>query len=92
MSETQKKRTQETWSAGLMQKKILEMAVQLRNLADTVERSASTLSRVGSIGRPNYGAVAIEVQQSLLHGMSQLRLDLVTMYATDADVARAKGE
>lgn len=92
MSETQKKRTQESWSSDLMQKKILEMATQLRGIADAVERSASTLGRVGSIGRPNYGAVAIEVQQSLLHGMGQLRLDLVTMYATDSDIARAKGE
>lgn len=84
--------TQEQWHASNMATAIDKVATTLGDLAEDVTRHKIGIQRVGSQGRPNYGTTALEVQREVLQRLGQMRLDLVIMYATEADIARAKGE
>lgn len=83
--------TEEHWHVNNMATAIDKVAGALRDIADEIERHKKGLQRTGSQGRPNYGATALEVQREVLQNLGQLRLDLVVMYATEADIARTKG-
>ena len=83
--------TEEQMHMSRMETAIDKVAAELREMAEEVLRQKSGLKRTGSQGRPNYGATALEVQRGVLQKLGQLRLDLVVMYATEADIARAKG-
>jgi hypothetical protein len=84
--------TNEEWSAQFLREGIQKVAANLRDLADRVERATHAVDGVGRPGRPNYGSAAGEVSHTLAWGFANLNVEQLVRYATDADVARAKGE
>jgi hypothetical protein len=83
---------QEVRNVERLEKVIDQLAMQLRSIADEVERTKSALDRVGKPSRPTYGSVVGDVQREILSRIGQLRFDLLIETAAEADVARAKGE
>lgn len=90
--ETKRPETNEEWNANVLRAHIQTVAAGLRHLADEVERATVGIGKVGKPGRANYGLVAVEVQHALAWGFANLNADNLIRYATDADIARAKGE
>lgn len=91
-TEAKRPETNEEWNAKFLREGIQRVAANLRDLADEVERATYAVDHVGKPGRPNYGAAALEVHHALAWGFANLNADQIIRYATDADVARAKGE
>lgn len=84
--------TNEEWNAKFLREGIEKIATRLRDLADEVERATHAVDHVGKPGRATYGHAVIEVAHALSWGFANLHADNLVRYATDADIARAKGE
>ena len=89
---TKRPETNEEWSAQFLRNEIQKVTVSLRSLAEEVERAVHAVNGVGKSGRPTYAAAAQEVQHALAWGFANLNADNMIRYATDAYIARAKGE
>ena len=89
---TKRPETNEEWNAQFLRNEIHKVVGKLHGLAEEVERAVIAVDRIGKPGRPNYGAAAQEVQHALAWGFANLNADNMIRYATDADIARAKGE
>lgn len=75
-----------------MKRRLADMSVRLRDLADTMDQHAHRLDRVGSPGIPTYAGVVGNVMHALLWGVANLNADGLVGPAADADIARTKGE
>jgi hypothetical protein len=89
---TKRPETNEEWNAQFLREQIRNVAAKLRSLADEVERATYAVDHVGKPGRASYGLAAVEVHHALAWGFANLNADNMIRYATDADIARAKGE
>jgi hypothetical protein len=84
--------TAEEWNAKFLREGIARIAADLRRLAEEVERTTVGIDRIGRPGRDNYGQVAAEVDHVVSWGFANLKTESLIRSATDADIARAKGE
>lgn len=83
--------TAEQYIAEQLRRRIRAVASDLRSYADDVERIADN---VGESTRPDqkYGTAAQRLLSTVMNALPNLGLDSVVSLATDADIARAKGE
>lgn len=84
--------TNEEWNAKFLRGGIDTIAGKLRELADRIDRTTYGIEHIGQPGRANYGQVVVDVHHELAWGFANLNADNLIRYATDADIARAKGE
>jgi hypothetical protein len=92
MTETNRPETIEEFRAKALRDSAAATAAGLRRIANEVEQEAGKLDRIGSPGYATYGSVAESMLHAVMWGMANLRLERLARDATDADVARAKGE
>lgn len=78
--------------ADFMFSRAVEIASRLRGMAEEIDRHANDIKLIGTPGHPMYGSIASRVQHALLWGLANLSADALTTDASEADIARAKGE
>lgn len=81
----------EKMSAQVLAESILEVASSLRDMADRVESSAN-LSVEGPQSGNGYADICSGVIHVLTWGIANLNLSRLVREASQADVARSKGE
>jgi hypothetical protein len=84
--------TVESMSADQLATAVRKRAAYLREVADRIERYADDVPAVSGNVLRNYGGVAQDVVSVLASMWPNLNLSRLIDAATDADIARAKGE
>lgn len=86
-------KTQEQWNTEFLIRDIGRIAQDLRDLADRIEHYKNHVPKIGTgPGWTSYGQIAYDVVHDVTWGFANVHVDRVIRHATDADVARAKGE
>ncbi len=78
--------------AEMMKHRVQSISARLRDLADEVDRHAQNIDKVPAPGSATYGTIASRVAHTVLWGVANLHMDGLATDATDADIARTKGE
>lgn len=92
MSETRKISTVEELCADQLARAIGARLRSLRKLADDIEGQAWRTLALAREGQGTYGRVPSEMEHAITWGVADLNLETLMSIATDADIARAKGE
>jgi hypothetical protein len=85
-------RTVESMSANQLALAIRARADYLREIADRLDRYADDVPDIPANPRRNYGGVVQDAVSALANMWPNLNLSRLVDAATDADIARAKGE
>jgi hypothetical protein len=90
VTDVKRPETVEEFAAQQLKRRIVTIAHRLRQLAEVVEREATTVERVGSPGVSAYAYAASHVQHAITNAIPNLNLDALTTDAADADMARTR--
>jgi hypothetical protein len=93
MESTTPARKVEQVHAEFLEQRIRGVAANLRDLAETLDRAANSVGKVGEKGWPGkYITIATDVQHKVLWRLANLTLDRLPTDAAAADGARAAVE
>lgn len=84
--------TAEAYAARNLQGNIIEIAGRLERLSGDIRRRAHDAERIGQPGCKTYGQMVGRITHEIMTTLALLNLNSLSTHATEADIARAKGE